>query len=56
MKGVVRVKERNGAWRQISTGEAVAEASRHLQRGDDERALMLLEKAVHHAPGVPVVR
>jgi glycosyltransferase involved in cell wall biosynthesis/Flp pilus assembly protein TadD len=56
MKGTVRVKERSGAWRQISTGEAVAEASRHLQRGDDERALMLLEKAVHHAPGVPVVR
>ncbi len=56
MKGVVRVKERNGAWRQISTGEAVAEASRHLQQGDDERALMLLEKAVNYAPGVPVVR
>lgn len=56
MKGVVRVKEKSGAWRQISLEEAVAEASGHLRRGDSQCALTLLEKAVQHAPGAPVVR
>jgi Flp pilus assembly protein TadD len=55
VKSVVRVKERSGAWRQLSVVEAVTEASRHLQRGDGERALKLLEKTVQHAPGVPLV-
>ncbi len=56
MKNALRVKEPSGAWRQLSVGQAVAEASEHLNRGDDASALMLLEKAVHHAPGVPVFR
>lgn len=55
VKSVVRVKERSGVWRQLSVGEAVTEASRHLVRGDDEHALKLLEKTAQHAPGVPLV-
>jgi Flp pilus assembly protein TadD len=53
---MVRVKERSGAWRQLSVGQAVVEANEHLNRGDDERALLLLEKAVDRAPSVPVFR
>jgi Flp pilus assembly protein TadD len=56
MKGVVRVRESSGALLQLSVGEAVAEASQNLQRGDDARALRLLEQAVQYAPGIPVVR
>jgi Flp pilus assembly protein TadD len=56
MKSAVRVQERSGAWRQLSLAEAIAEASRHLERGDDAHALKLLEKTVQHAPRIPVVR
>ncbi|MGD1073611.1 MAG: tetratricopeptide repeat protein [Bryobacteraceae bacterium] len=56
MRTAVRVKERSGAWRQLSLGEVIAEASLHLERGDNDRALNLLEKAAQHAPRVPVVR
>jgi Flp pilus assembly protein TadD len=56
MKSAVRVKERSGVSRQLQVGQAVVEASEHLKRGDNERAIQLLEKAVRHAPGVPVFR
>jgi tetratricopeptide (TPR) repeat protein len=56
MKSVVRVKERSGACRQLSVGEAVAEAYEHLKRGDNPQAVALLNKAVQYAPAVPVVR
>jgi tetratricopeptide (TPR) repeat protein len=56
MNTAVRVRERNGSWRQLSVGQAVAEASDYLNRGDDEQALTLLEKAVQHAPSVPIFR
>jgi tetratricopeptide (TPR) repeat protein len=56
MKNVVRVKARSGSWRDLSVGQAVIEASEHLNRGDSARALPLLEKAVNHAPGVPMFR
>jgi Flp pilus assembly protein TadD len=56
MKSLIRVKERNGAWRQLPVGEAVVEASRSLRQGDAESALRLLEKAVQYAPLVPAYR
>ena len=56
MKGVVRLRDAGGYLQQFSVGDAVAEASRDLQRGDDGRALRLLEQAVQYAPGAPVVR
>jgi tetratricopeptide (TPR) repeat protein len=56
MKSAVRVKVRSGVSRQLQVGQAVVEASEHLKRGDNERAIQLLEKAVQHAPGVPVFR
>jgi tetratricopeptide (TPR) repeat protein len=56
MKSAVRVKQRSGGSRQLSVGEAVVQASEHLNQGDDESALRLLEKAVRHAPGVPAFR
>jgi hypothetical protein len=46
MKGVVRVRQSSGALLQLSVGEAVAEASQNLQKGDDAGALRLLEQAV----------
>src|SRR5271157_5610934 len=56
MNTALRLKEPNGAWRQLSVGQAVVEASEHLNSGQDESALKLLEKAVQHAPSVPVFR
>jgi tetratricopeptide (TPR) repeat protein len=56
MNTAVRVKEPNGAWRQLSIGQAFVEASEYLKRGEDERALTMLEKVVQHAPSVPVFR
>ena len=56
MKNVARVKARSGSSRHLAVGQAVIEASKHLNRGDSARALPLLEKAVNQAPGVPMFR
>lgn len=56
MNAAVRLRESNGRVRQFSVNDAVAEASRDLQRGDTARALRLLDQAVQRVPHVPAVR
>jgi Flp pilus assembly protein TadD len=56
MKFSTRAKPRKPGARDFPVGQAVVEATCHLERGENERALALLEEVVHHAPNVPVFR
>ena len=56
MNKVASVKGRSGILGSLSVGEAVAEATGRLSRGEDEGALTLLEEVVRHEPRVPVFR
>jgi len=56
MTNAVRERDRSPTLRPLPVAEAVTQAFRHLERGENEVALQLLEKAVKQAPHVPVIR
>lgn len=55
-EGVMRIEQQTRTSRQRSVEEAVALASQHLDRGDTQAALELLEKIAKCAPDLPAVR
>ncbi len=56
MKTAEHSQEPAAASRPLSIAEVLAEASRHLEQGETELALTLLERTVRHAPHLPVLR